>query len=169
LPSFKVNVKIKSDMKGLHKLRKTLGKQKSQIAEVGHFDNKQHYIGDEISIASISLLNQVGTSKIPPRPYMQVALESPVFIKAYNKAVMNIAKNRTTIAKELPKLGRLLRDIMMGVIQSNPWAKQNSLETVNRKGFNHPLIETATMVNDIEFRLVKDVGRKRTKGFFGGA
>lgn len=155
-------------MKGLQKLKKTLGKQKSQIAEVGHFDNKQHFIGDEISIASVSLLNQLGTDKIPARPYMEVALKSPVFVKAYNNSVMRIAKNKSTIAKELPKLARLLRDIMMGVIQSNPWSKQNSPQTVERKGFNHPLIETATMVNDIEFRLIKDVGRKRTKGFFGG-
>lgn len=168
MPSFKTNVNLKMDTKGLALLRKRLVSQKSQIVEVGHFDGKQHYISSTpITIAEISVINQLGTQKIPKRNYMRKAMESRAFVKRYNLAITKILVGKSTIAKELPKLGRYLRDIMMGVIQQNDWDVQNSAETIRNKGFNHPLIHTGTLVNDIEFRMINDVGRKRKKGFQG--
>lgn len=165
MPRFKMKVKVKSELKGLKELGRKLSKQKDMIAEVGHFDAKQHSSETEETIAGISLINQQGTDRIPSRPYMLMAITSPAYVKEHNRVVMRIAKGESTISKELPKLGRFLRDVMMGVIQvGGPGFESNSPETVARKGSSRPLIDTTTLVNDIESRLVKDVSRKKQKG-----
>tara|TARA_R110000803_G_scaffold13482_1_gene37867 strand:- start:15804 stop:16352 length:549 start_codon:yes stop_codon:yes gene_type:complete len=176
MPSIRFSIKTKENLKGLRHLGERLKKQKDMVAEVGHFGGKAHpFDTGGATIAGISLINQQGNSKIPARPYMVLALESPVFKKAWEKAVYGIAFGETTVGKsgqvrgvtissELPKLGRILRDIMMGIIQTNPWMKGNSAATIAKKGFDHPLIETANLVNDLESRISKDVGRRRDRG-----
>ena len=169
MPSFKTKVKIKFDDKGLKDIGKKLHKQKDMVVDVGHFDGKIHDEEAKRTIADTSLANQQGFTtgngkEVPARPYMQIALESPAFMKEYEKVVMAIAKGNTTIAKELPKLGRLLRDIMMGVIQTSFNIAPNSPVTIALKGSDTPLIHTATLVNDIESRLSRDVGRRRDRG-----
>ena len=181
MPSIKTTVKIKENFKGLNKMVKDLKKQKDSVAEVGHFDGKPHpFDTSGITIAAISWLQQKGFDlpngrKVPSRPYMEIALESPAFVKAWNKAVMKIAFKETrvskngkvrgvTISSELPKLAKLLRDIMMGVIQTSFGLDKNSDMTIALKGFDHPLIETGNLVNDIESRLSKEVGRRRDRG-----
>ena len=116
MPSIRTSIKIKENLKGLKKLGKKLITQKDMVAEVGHFDGHPHpFDTNGETIAGISLMNQQGTSSIPARPYMEVALESPVFVKAWNEAVMKIAFKETTVGKtgkvrsvtiasELPKL-----------------------------------------------------------------
>lgn len=158
MPSFKVKTKIKSDFKDFHKLTQKLLKQNGSIADVGHFDGKPHPFGKGETFAEISLINQQANEHSPARPYMVKALESPVFVKEYNKAVMRIAEGKSTIAKELPKLATLLKEVMMGVIQvAGPGFARNSPETIERKGRDEPLIDTANLVNDIEIRLTKSV------------
>lgn len=181
MPSIRVSVKIKENLKGLKRLGKKLHEQKDMLAEVGHFDGHPHPFdtGGE-TIAGISLMQQQGFrlpngSRVPARPYMLIALESPAFIKAYNNTVMKVAfgeakvsktgrvKN-VTIKSELPKLAKLLKELTMGVIQTSLGLTRNSPITIATKGFDKPLVETGNLVNDIEFKLSKDVSRRRKRG-----
>lgn len=181
MPSIRISLKITENLKGLKKLGKKLATQKDAVAEVGHFDGHPHpFDTNGETIAAISLMQQQGFRlpngrKVPARPYMLIALESPAFVKAYNEAVMKIAFGETrvsktgkvrsvTISSELPKLARLLREVTMGVIQTSFGLTRNSDITIARKGFDHPLVETGNLVNDIEFKLSKDVGRRRDRG-----
>nr|NIQ05155.1 hypothetical protein [Candidatus Korarchaeota archaeon] len=147
MPRIRPTVKIKSDLKGLTKLRNVVKKQASMVADVGHFGNKQHNEDNE-SIAEISLINQQGTSKIPARPYMLIALESPAFLKEYNKSVERVATGKSTITKELSNLSDALKQIMIGVIETSFNLVPNAPITIELKGSNRPLIDTGTLVSD---------------------
>lgn len=164
MPSFRVSTKIKMDTKGLTKLGRRLNKQKSMVVEVGHFGGKQH-LDSEDTIASISLINQQGNRKIPARPYMLMAISSAAFVKEYNKSLKLITEGNSSIAVELPKLGQVLKEVTIGVLEvGGPGFPPNSPATIAAKEGDRPLIDTGTMVSDIRSRLVRDSGRKKQKG-----
>tara|TARA_R110000823_G_scaffold261418_10_gene382208 strand:- start:12934 stop:13446 length:513 start_codon:yes stop_codon:yes gene_type:complete len=164
MPSIRTTVKVKMDTKGFKKFSSAFKKQKDATVKVGHFGSKTHGEGPE-TIAGVSLINQQGNSKIPARPYMEYALSNPEFLKAYKKALARIAVGKSTITKELPKLGEMLKEIMVRVIQlAGPGFQRNSAATIASKGVDTPLIETSELMADIESKLVRDTGNKRRTG-----
>jgi len=165
MPRFKTTVKIKSDLKGLKNLSKRLQKDQSLLAEVGHFGAKPHPTRVGNTIAGVSLINQMGYTAengrvVPARPYMTIALQSLAYLKRYEQAVERIAISKSTIAVELPKLGKFLEEIMAGVIVASLGLAKIAQATIDKKGFDHPLMETGTLVNDIQSRIVNDVSRR---------
>lgn len=165
MPSFKITTKIKSDLKGLTKLKKSLSRQKDAIVEVGHFDGNPHPTGNGMTIADVSLINQQGNSRIPSRPYMLMAVSNPAYLKEHAKSGIRIAKGDSTIKTELRLLGKVLVDEMINVIRAGgPGFAPNSPTTVAAKGHSLPLIDSFALMKDIKSRAVTDPSRKKLKG-----
>ncbi len=163
----KLTAKVKSDLKGLTKLKNSLRKQGNDIVEVGHFGGKPHPTGNGLTIADVSLMNQQGNKRIPARPYMLIAISNPSFLKAYSDAAKRIARNTqgVTFNKELRKLGNTLVIEMVNVINvSGPGFTPNAQKTIDLKGHEKPLVDSFAMMKDIKSRLVKDPTRKKPKG-----
>jgi len=152
----KMKVTTELDLTGLKKLRSRLKRQEGQSLEVGHFDGHRHLDSPEHSVAEISVINQFGMNKIPARPYMLPTMQGN-FIKAeILKSSAKIAKGDSTVAKESRVLGMLIRDSMKALIEGKIMPA-NSAVTISLKGFDHPLIATEQLVDDINFRLTRDL------------
>lgn len=96
-------------------------------------------------VAMFAMMLEYGGGRIPPRPFMQ----------------LTVAKERTTWVELLVKLvragqseqnaARFVGQVMQEDIQStiNNWPADNAQSTIEKKGFNHGLIESSHLLKSI--------------------
>jgi hypothetical protein len=175
MASIKVTTKIKTDLKGLNKLASRFKKDYDSVAHVGHFGGKYH-TDQGLTIAEVSYINQKGHGNVPDRPYMEIAMTSPAFMKAYQASQSRVAKElvrgslvkgkrvSTVVDHEVKLLAEILREVMVGVIEASTGLGVNSPKWAAEKGHNRPLMDTFTMVSDITSAFMRDLKVNHTIG-----
>lgn len=107
-------------------------------------------------VAQVALWNEYGTSRAPARPFMRfmVASKSPRWGIALGYAL------RRTDYDARAALAIMGEGISGQLKQSiNEWKDPpNSPYTVAVKGFNKPLVDSAQMLNAVDFQVVEDDG-----------
>tara|TARA_R110000822_G_scaffold15369_9_gene52994 strand:+ start:1229 stop:1705 length:477 start_codon:yes stop_codon:yes gene_type:complete len=156
---------VKLDKKILQKLKRNVRFMDGSNTQTGFFGAKPHDSKGNTT-ATIALWQEYGTqvgrgnSKIPERPFM-----SSTYIKAGNyrsslvKAARDILTGKSTTKTSLDKLGKKVAMDM----QLSLWAwstPPNADSTVDRKGFDFPLVETMTLFNSIKSRTKINGGKK---------
>jgi hypothetical protein len=121
---------------------------------VGVFSTSSPYTGDDgekLTSADIALIHELGTSEIPSRPFItdsfygsenivSSAINTHIFDKSYQSFVRY--------------LGGILKGEMQTRIQESPTHYiGNSRKTIDKKGFNHPLVETGRMLRDVNYKI----------------
>ena len=135
--------KIKIDDKEIFK---ALKKQKATL-EVGFWDDTY---SDGKSVANVAAFNEYGGGHTPPRPFMRNC------VKRNRRKWRNIVQDRLPVNLDIKKtfqtLGEdMVEDLRMEIYRTN--TPPNAPSTVERKGFNKPLIDTGKMVSSIRMEV----------------
>lgn len=128
-----------------------IGKKMSGTLQVGFFEGETYPDGE--SVPTVAFKNEFGDREenIPPRPFFRtmIAKESP----QWGKTLSGFAKASDYDGqKSLNDLGQIMIEQLTSSI--NGWTTPpNSAETIKRKGFNKPLIETDKLLKSPAFKV----------------
>lgn len=125
---------------------------KSEVA-VGFFSRDT--AEDGTSIAEIAAYNDLGTSHIPPRPFMEQAVEGHTEdIQAAVKEGYDCIVEGDNCETAYNIIGAFLQGLVQQEIVTGSFAP-NSPATVRRKGSSQPLIDTGRMRQSVRYRVRK--------------
>jgi hypothetical protein len=124
----------------------------SGSVEVG-FEKGATY-DDGMPVAQVAFWNEYGTRKIPARPFFRTMLA-----KQANTLPKSLAKYLKETGfqgeKTLNIIGQKLQDEL--VVSIRNWTTPpNAPYTINKKGFNKPLVDTAHMMRSVSFKVSND-------------
>ena len=116
-----------------------------------------------VSNAGLLYLHEKGvpSRNIPARPVLKPAIRDAVTQQRIKKLLRDAAKealvhgNKAKCEMNFHKAGMVGRDACKNWIQSNSHLAANKESTVLRKGFNHPLVETGSLVGSITYAVRK--------------
>lgn len=97
-------------------------------------------------VATIAAALNYGTSKIPPRPFMDqtVAREK----KAWTDGLVKLVRGGMPIATALTTIGQVMKEDIQTTI--NDWPADNSEQWAAFKGFSKGLTFTGHLLNSVE-------------------
>lgn len=136
-------------IKALESIATSLSKAKS--VQVGFFENAKY--PDGTSVAMVAAIQNYGAPKvgIPPRPFFSnmIAEKSPSWPAAIEA---NLKATNYDAELTLERVGQGIADQLKQSIRdtNSPPLKQ---ATIDRKGFDKPLIDTAHMINSVTFQV----------------
>ncbi len=142
---------------GKHVFRE-LDRLGKMIVKVGF----QHGLASEektgADICDVAAFNELGTEHIPSRPFLRNSIdENENMIRAFLQSqVVDIIKNGKTAEQALKEIGVFQKSLVQDMIEEG-YFEPNAESTVRRKGSDHPLIDTGTMKNSVEF-VIKQKG-----------
>lgn len=130
---------------------KEIASKMSGSLEVGFLENATY--PDGTPVAAVAFWNEFGTVNAPPRPFFRqmIAKESPTWAG-------KIAKLAVATDDDGPKVLALMGEDIDGALKqsindfTSPALAQS---TIDRKGFDKPLIDTSHMVNSTGYRVIK--------------
>jgi hypothetical protein len=106
---------------------------------------------DGKSVALIAALNELGTSRMPPRPYFRnmIAAKSPGWPAAI---AVNLKANNYDAERSLDDVGQAIAGQLQQSIRDLT-SPPLSPVTIARKGFSKPLIDTGQMLNSVGYEV----------------
>jgi hypothetical protein len=98
----------------------------------------------------------VGEQHIPARPFMSVGLKnllkSPVYTNKYKQSFLSVLERNSNFSTEYHKLSIAVVPNLQKIIDK--WAlPPNAPDTIRKKGFNNPLIETRKMRDSVKAKV----------------
>lgn len=132
------------------KLR-SLSRRMSGAVEVGFLEGATY--PDGTPVAAVAYWNEYGTATAPPRPYFRTMIENekstwgPKLAAAYQHTGGDGEKAFRLVGEDIQ--GALIQSI--NDLTEPPLAQS----TIDRKGFDKPLIETSHMINSTGVRVTK--------------
>lgn len=152
-----VKTEVRLNRKELGKLKRRVQGLHNAHVDIGFFGGKPHPTNEEegLTIAEVAAINEFGLG-VPERAFMRLTMFEHKQ-KVRNDLARGITKlfhGQMTSHRLLKELGRRMRDQMrleIALFDTPP----NSPETIEKKGFNAPLVETGSMLEDVDFRVNK--------------
>lgn len=143
---------ILATIKGGDKLEASLADLAKRVAvpatlRVGFLENATYPGGK--SVAMIAAFNEFGTSRMPPRPFFRnmIAAKS----KEWPDAMAKLLKaNNFDVKSVLPLVGEGIKGQLQQSIRDLT-APPLAQSTIDRKGFDKPLIDTSVMINSVGY------------------
>lgn len=128
-----------------------LSRKMSGSVEVGFLEGATY--SDGTPVPAVAFWNEMGTSTQPPRPYFRtmIAKESP----EWPAKIAQLAKDTDN---DGPRILALMGEEIEGELKQSindlnePPLSQS---TIDRKGFDKPLIDTSHMINSTGYRVIK--------------
>lgn len=153
MSALKIEVKARINNSVWESMKRNLTRNENFEAKVGFFDGT--YANGE-SVPYVAALNEEGTHSIPARPFMRVDTLSSEnkkkWTEEYIPFVDGIAQGHFTWRQLHELLGNTVKDAMkLAIVERN--APPNSPLTVQKKGFNDPLIETGLMYDSVKSKV----------------
>ena len=106
---------------------------------------------DGITVAQVAAYNELGTSTIPPRPFMQQSFEKHQSeLQSLCDVATNGIANGSTTEAELNKLGVGLKGLVQDEIVGGGFTP-NAPSTIRKKGSAQPLIDTGYMRQTVNY------------------
>lgn len=152
-------IKIEKDTKVWDQIKKNLLKSNTQELQIGFFpEAKYGPDNDNLQVAQIAQFNEEGTETNPPRPFMRVGFLAPIRKGIYDsyfaESIERIAEGKSSFIQEYVKLGPMFVNDLKEVIEK--WdTPPNSPRTIERKGFDNPLIDSGLMHDSVDFKVEK--------------
>lgn len=147
-------ITLKVDKSKWEKLRKELNSLDNVKIKLGWFEGSNYGSeNDNLSHAYIAALQEEGSEKIPPRPFMRVGLkqELKTDTKAFAMMIQSVASGKSALSAAKtasPAFVAMLKKIM------SEWSSPpNAPRTVADKGFNNPLIDTGELRDSIQVKV----------------
>jgi hypothetical protein len=119
------------------------------VLKVGFFETAKY--PDGTNVAQVAYWNEFGTSRAPARPFFRHMIEQKH--KGWGVSVVKTLKsNNFDVNKTLNLMGEGIKNQLQQSI--NNWTQPpNAPSTVQAKGFNKPLIDTATMLRSVGWEI----------------
>lgn len=133
-------------------LRRT---KKGGYVDAGIVQDKVHPKSGS-SLVTIATSNEYGTTDIPERSFLRSTLiEHKKAIRAIQRqSVVQVLLGKTTKQKALERQGKYLKTaIQLSIVSMS--SPGNAPSTIERKGFDDPLVDTMFMHNNISYEVVK--------------
>lgn len=136
------------------------------VGIVGAEANREHP-GTNITMGEVALINEYGTDNghIPPRRFMRETFEKSARAlgNSLGIAMRRVIELRHSAESALAMVGahavRAIQSTIDGYV-----GPANAPSTVDRKGFDHPLIDTRELRNAMSFELVRESGNVEAGG-----
>lgn len=160
--SITLTVQISKKKDRFSEIIKRLEASANDELRIGFFDGEMHPSGNPV--ATIALINDVGSITNPPRPFMTVGLKSILRSAAYRKMyadyLRKIVSGKMTPRAAYDQIGKFAVEDLKQLIDdwTNP---PNSAKTIAIKGRNDPLVDTGTMLNSVKYKIAKSRKSKR--------
>lgn len=106
-------------------------------------------------VCDVAAFNELGTETIPPRPFLRDSVDDneDEIVKFLQSKVVDIIHGKTA-EQVLKEIGVFQKDMVQTTIEDG-YFEPNSEATIRRKGSSHPLIDTGTMKNSVNFVIKK--------------
>lgn len=131
---------------------------KSCYSEVGFIDGSIAY-EDGINVPTVAYMQEYGVTSnkkgkdwfIPPRPFMSYS--SRLFQTSFSNMMADgLKQTKFDSKKVINAASQVLKErIQLSIVEWS--APPNAAYTVQRKGFNDPLIETHKMLNSVDYKV----------------
>lgn len=119
--------------------------------KVGFLENATYPSGKNagIKVALVAALNEFGTGRAPPRPFFRnmIRKEASRWPAALG---VNLIANHYDAARSLDDMGDAIKGQLQLSIR-DLWSPPLAQSTIDRKGFDKPLIETSHMLNSVDY------------------
>lgn len=131
-----------------------LGSSRVEVGVLGE-DADQIEPGSNITVGEVALIQEYGTSTIPPRPFVGTTFKeySNAALSWLVEAAREATRGRPTMPT-LKKVGAFLRDAVRQTVLDGV-DPPNAAVTVQKKGHAHTLIDSGTMAAAITYRVVQ--------------
>lgn len=138
--------------KGLQKHIDAIKKMDGKSVEAGWFETNRY--PDGTSVAQVARFNEFGTTKAPARPFMRLAASkfSAQRKEAVPKLATKMAEGKITADQALGAIGNVLEGCIVDSIKNGGWTP-NAPSTVEKKGFDKPLIDTGEMFKSVSSKV----------------
>jgi len=141
--------RLANEIDKLKKLRVKIGFQRGEAVE-----EKDGTIAD---LCDIALWNELGTSTIPSRPFMRDAADKhkDQVMTFLEQQFAMLATGQTNAEGMMKSIGVYLVRLVQAEIRDGDF-EPNAPSTIKRKGSDHPLIDTGTMRQSVNYVISKD-------------
>lgn len=161
-----MKVSLKSDDKVWRKMSRNLARGGDKAAAIGWW-NSLHPTG--VQVAYVAQLNEEGHENgagsafpgtiTPPRPFMRLGFvpEMKKLLPSFVSEAHNIAVGKKSWTQVNESMGWKMKELLQDVIED--WNDPpNSPLTTSLKGFNDPLIDTGTMLDTVQSKVIRKGG-----------
>lgn len=165
----KTSIEVKVDKKKWEQVKKRLLTSSQNQLDIGFFREDQYGSdNNNLNVAAVAAWNEFGDARwsvnIPPRPFMRTGLGNYVTTTAFKKILAGELKlvfsGKRTINKVYDSIGKVLTEkVQETILELND--PPNAPSTVERKGFNDPLIDTGFMYDSVKYKIRKSRKRYR--------
>ena len=137
---------------------------KKALQELGKLEVRVGYqegatYPDGTPVINVALWNELGTSNIPPRPFIRQTVENnEAKFQTRMKSVANKLANGSTADKVLNELGVFAKGMLQKEIKDGEFVA-NAPSTVAQKGSDRPLIDTGLLRQSVNFVIKKKGGQ----------
>lgn len=122
--------------------------------QVGYWRGEKTY-DDGADLVDIAAYNELGTSTSPARPFMKQSFENHEddLQNACDEVNAELSRGGTVV-QALETLGTFGKALVQQEIVDGEF-EPNAASTINKKGSERPLIDTGTMRQSVDFKVVK--------------
>jgi len=144
---------VKDIDRGWNRFVREIEKARTMEVAVGIFEGSRNAEGE--SIAEYATYNELGTDKIPARPFMALSVDrnKAAIVKNMDSSAARITTGASTIHKELNRLGAQHTARVQATITGPDIPPPLSPVTVARKGSTKTLVDTGAMTNAVTWEL----------------
>ena len=137
-------------------------KLKKLCVRVGFQEGAKQYEESGADILDVAMFNELGTSTSPSRPFMAMSVdENADKINAFLKNQLKLlAQGKTTAEGILKAIGVFQKGLIQKKIQNGDF-EPNAPSTIKKKGSEHPLIDTGTMRQSVNFVVTAKGGKSK--------
>lgn len=108
--------------------------------------------GTELAVIDIATFQEFGTANIPARPFLSSAMDTnqAKIAEAIQQVVTDIIDGKFTAVQGASRLGVFAQTLVKQRIADSPsWAEPLAQSTIDAKGSDKPLVDTAEMLNSV--------------------
>lgn len=157
-----LKVKVTYKDFGLEKILKNIGETSAKSVNVGVVGPKASEPAGRdgrITNGEDAIIQQYGTARIPPRPFLTQPFEMHEgkrrVVQGFRQVVKGIVEHGTPVDIALDDFGKKMSNLIQEEMVTSGNFTPNALLTIEKKGFDHPLIETAGLAEAISHRIVR--------------
>lgn len=150
-------MKITKDTKVWDQMKRNLLKGSNTELRIGFFESDKYDDSNgNLPVAQIAKWNDQGSEKNPQRPFLtgsagfMGAVRGGMYDSYFIESMQRIAEGTSTFAQEYRRLGPMMKEDVQDLIDK--WdSPPNSPRTIERKGFNNPLVDTGLMHDSVSW------------------
>jgi hypothetical protein len=140
----------------------------------GYFEDQGVHPDSKLTFAELATIHEMGFSisgtdiSVPPRPFMRrsFAKNTEKYVSMAKDLVNDVLDQKTTVESGLENLGQVMESDLQQSIMDISWAEHyheahNKKSTIDKKGFDHVLLDSGALVEAVEHRVLIQKGAER--------